>query len=100
MHSFKRLVEVLRFDIPRFGGTLGVASALFHLILCLMERLTKDIKCEEYQRKCISFFVAGFVSSLILTIGLLPGELSLLKLFFYPLAYRCLCNTLLETGFV
>ena len=100
MRSFKKFFEVLRFDILRFGGTLGAVSALFHLLLCLIERLTKDTDWTEHQKKRISFFVAGFASSIPLAVGLQPGELSLLKLLFFPLAYRCLCNKSLEIGLV
>ena len=44
--------------------------------------------------------MAAFFSSIALVIGLQPGEISLLKLLFYPLAFRCLCHKVLEIGLV
>ena len=96
----KKLFDVFKDDIPRFGGTLGMVSALFHFMVCIMNRLTKDKKWTEKQKSRITFFVAAFISSIPLVVGLQPGELSLLKLLFYPLAYRCVCNKFLEIGLV
>ena len=44
--------------------------------------------------------IAAFTSVLPLAVGLQPGEQNLLKLLFFPLAFRCLCDKLMETGLV
>ena len=44
--------------------------------------------------------IAAFISTLPLVVGLQPGELNLLKLLFFPLAFRCLSDKLMEIGLV
>ena len=44
--------------------------------------------------------LAAFISGLFLSFQVQKGEKNLLKLLFYPLAFRCLCDKLLDIGFV
>ena len=44
--------------------------------------------------------LAAFISTMPLVIGLQSGEQNLLKLLFFPLAFRCLCNKIMEIGLV
>lgn len=37
--SVAKTIEQLRFQIPRFGATFGLAGALFHLTICFFRRL-------------------------------------------------------------
>ena len=45
-------------------------------------------------------FVAAFISSAPIIVGLENSEMNLLKLLFYPLMWRCLCDKLIEVGLI
>ena len=45
-------------------------------------------------------FIAGLISAIPLAYGLDAKEQNLLKLFVYPLACRCVCDKLLEKGYL
>ena len=45
-------------------------------------------------------FLAAFLCVLPIALGLEQGEMNLVKLIFYPLAWRCLCDKMLEVGLI
>ena len=98
--SIAKTIEQLRYDVPRFGVTFGLAAALFHLAICLLRRLGKrsgtkwPLKMSDVQ----AYFVAAFACSFPIVFGLQKNELSLVKLVFFPLAFRCITDKLLEAG--
>ena len=92
----------MKTEVPKFGVTLGVTAAVYHLIICLLKRLNKLSKDRRYRditkRSMCTF--AAFISGLFLSANLANGEKNLLKLLFYPLAFRCLSDKLLDIGLV
>ena len=98
--SVTKTFEALKFEIPRFGSTFGIVGALFHIAICLLRRLGKrQGKKWPYQlSEKQSYMMAAFLSTIPLTFGLQANELNLAKLMFFPLAFRCVCDKLLEIG--
>ena len=92
----------MRAEVPKFGVTLGVTAAGYHLTMCLlkkMNKLTKDRRYKDLTKKSMCT-MAAFISGLFLSANLANGEKNLLKLLFYPLAFRCLSDKLLDIGLV
>ena len=88
--------------MPRFGATFGLAAALTHLTICLLKRLAKKLGHKLTILKSDRFicFIAAFVGAIPIALGLQKSELSLVKLIFLPLVWRCICDKSLESGFV
>lgn len=99
--SFSKLMGAFRYEIPRFGATFGATAALFHLLLCVLRRLRK--KGHKYFMNMtdqLACMIAAFISVLPLIVGLQQSELNLVKLLFFPLVFRCLCDKMMEIGMV
>ena len=98
----KKIIAALKSEVPKFGVTLGVTAAFYHSIICLMKRMNKLIKDRQYLNltKKSMCTLAAFMSGMFLSANLANGEKNLLKLLFYPLAFRCLSDKLLEIGLV
>ena len=98
----KKVIAALKGDIPKFGVVLGVTAALYHLTICLMKRLKKlcQGKFSEALSEKTMCMIAALVSGLFLSSQLQNGEKNLMKLLFYPLAFRCLCDKILDVGLV
>ena len=86
-------------DIPRFGATFGLASALYHFTICYFKRLKKKYSRAEVSER-MAIFIAAMIGSLPLSFGLQKNEINLVKLLFYPLLARCVCDKLLEIGLI
>ena len=98
--SFTKAIEKLRFDVPRFGAVFGSMAAIFHLTLCFFRRLGKrqGRKWPNKMSERSASLLAAIICTLPIAIGLRKSEMSLIKLIFFPLAWRCLCDTLIEIG--
>ena len=89
-------------DIPRFAFTFGATAAVFHLILCVFRRLGKYRGRKWFARmtdKAVCL-IAAFIATIPLAIGLEARELNVLKMLFFPMAFRCICDMLLAKKIV
>ena len=93
-------------------------SAIYHITMCILRRLgkrrlhrllakgTPSNQDKQYSLFSIGLnqkqasFLAGALSALPLAFGFNAQEQNLLKLFIYPLAYRCVCDKLFELGWL
>lgn len=100
--SFVKTIEKLRYNIPRFGAILGSCAITFHLMMCFIRRLGKRYgkKWPFKMTEKTASFTAAFLSVLPIVLGLQRSEMDLLKLIFFPLAWRCLVDKLIEMGFM
>ena len=100
--NFAKVWNALQTDAPRFGAAIGAATALFHIIVCLLKRLEKNLDKKSYRKLSsrMKAFIAAMVSVIPMYIGLQEKEKNLMKLFFFPLAFRCLSNKTIEIGLV
>lgn len=91
----RNLTKVFRnlLNFPKFGLAFGLMSALFHVALCISERLKDKVGLSPKTFKTVAIVVAGFMSSLPINM-VTKQEQNLLRLFFYPLAWRCLFGKL------
>ena len=98
----KKIMTALKSEVPKFGVTLGVTAAFYHSMICLLKRTNKLFKDRQYLNltKKSMCTLAAFMSGIFLSANLANGEKNLLKLLFYPLAFRCLSDKLLEIGLV
>ena len=100
--SIVKTMEQLKYAVPKFGATFGFAGAFFHLTICCLRRLGKRSGQKWFlnmsERKAC--FIAACACALPIVFGLQKSELNLAKLVFFPLAWRCISNKLLEVGFV
>ena len=90
----------MRWEVPRFGAIFGSAAAIFHLALCFLRRWGKRQartwpKGLTEKSACL---LAALVCVLPIGLGLHNNEKNLVKLIFFPLAFRCLTNMLIEMG--
>jgi len=86
-------------NFPKFGLAFGMMSALFNLTLCIAERFKDKVALKPKTFKTVAFLIAGFISSLPINL-VSKQEQNLLRLFFYPLAWRCFYDKLKELGIV
>ena len=92
--SFKHLYKQMKYHVPRFGLIIGSVSFLFYLLMCFHHR-GKFLK----NRRGQAIFVAAMISALPI-IGLKKNELGLVKLLFFPVAWRCFCQIMLKKKIV
>lgn len=85
---------------PKFGFVLGLMSALFHASMCLLERIKHKIPLNKRTIKFFMLFISGAISSLPMSLMAEAQEQNLMKLFFFPLAFRCLFDKLFESGVI
>ena len=90
--SFKKLWTQMKYHVPRFGLVFGTSAAIYHMMLCLNFR-GKFLKT----RKRLALLIAGMVSSIPFIIGLKKDEMVLIKLFFFPLLWRCFAALFIES---
>lgn len=74
-------------------------SSCYHISMCLIERIKDKVPIKRKLLRAIILFISGCVSSIPLN-WLDNQEQSLLKLFFFPLAYRCLVDKLRMKGVI
>ena len=74
-------------------------SAVFHFCICIFERIKERIPLSPELAKFCVLFISGAISSLPMSL-LNSTEQNLLKLFFFPLAFRCFFDKMLELGFM
>ena len=98
--SFAKALETMRFDVPRFGAIFGSVAAIFHLTLCFLRRSGKRSgqKWPAKMTDKMASFLAAFLCTLPMVLGLDSTETTLVKLVFYPLAWRCFYSKLIEVG--
>jgi hypothetical protein len=91
-----------RSEIVRFGLTIGITAVTFHAVLCLLRRIGKSrgVRFALNMGRKLAMIIAAMVASLPLLYGLQAGELNLLKLIFYPLAFRCFVDKMIELGWL
>lgn len=87
--SFKHLYQQMKYHVPRFGLIIGSVSGIFYILMCLQHR-AKILK----NRRGQAIFLAAMISSLPM-MGLRKNEQGLVKLLFFPIAWRCFCQILL-----
>ena len=100
--SVTKSLKSMRWEVPRFGAIFGSAAAIFHLALCFLRRCGKRQartwpKGLTEKSACL---LAALVCVLPIALGLQKNEKNLVKLIFFPLAFRCLSNLLMEVGLV
>ena len=76
----------------------GISSALFHLTMCFLRRLSNRYKLKLSKSKAA--IVSVLAATMALVLGLQKGEIAIIKLIAYPLAFQCLCHKMLEIGLV
>ena len=99
--SVTKALRCMRWEVPRFGAIFGSAAALFHLALCFFRRWGKSQA--RVWPKGLTERSASFLAALVCVlplVGLQKNESNIVKLIFFPLAFRCLCNTLIEVGLI
>ena len=94
--SLKHLVQQVKFQVPRFGCAAGGIKFLFMLVMCFLQRTVKkhDLKVKrKYQ-----VLLAALFSAISAIVGFNERELSLIKLFLFPLVCRCLWYKAFDLG--
>ena len=97
--NLKVILGAFSSDIPRFATIFGIAAALFHLILCVFKRFGKRQSSNwlfKMRNQQVCFF-AAFFAALPLALGLQPREVNVLKMLFFPMLFRCMCDKALES---
>ena len=67
--NLKKILMALRVDIPRFGATFGLCSALYHVTICYIHRLKRKFNSIQVSEKAATF-IAAMIGSLSLRFGL------------------------------
>lgn len=100
--SFSKIFKQSMKDILRFGITTGSTATVFHGVLCILRRIgkKKGLRYALDISRRMAIIIASLFSSLPLLYGLQDNELNLLKLIFYPLAFRCVFDKAVELGWV
>ena len=102
--STRNLVKVKREltkSIPRFGLAIGLMSGIFQLALCLLHKLKRKFKkMLDWLQRPTAYLLAGLLSGLPMAYIMNPKEQNIMKLFFFPLASRCVVDKLLEKGYL
>ena len=91
-----KTIKALGKEIPRAGLVVGISSALFHLTMCFLRRLSKIYKLKLSKSKAA--LVSVLAATIPLILGLQKSEITILKLIAYPLAFQCLTQKLLGLG--
>lgn len=99
--SFGKVLRSSLHEIGRFGLVTALTATTFHSVLCLLRRLGKSNghKYVFNLGRRIAIVLAAMASSVPLYVGLQPNEQNLIKLIFFPLAFRCVVATLTDCGF-
>ena len=93
--SLKHLRAQIFFQVPRFGLVCGLIQVVFNLTMCVLRRWQgKDINRKR------AMLLAACFSALPAIVGFTPKELSLFKLFLFPLVCRCLVTKASEIGMI
>ena len=97
-----KTIESFKYEIPRFGAAFGVAGALVQIVIWFLRRYAKKMgnKWPFKLSDKHAYFLAALLCSLPITFGLNAAELNLAKLLFFPLAWRCLSDKVLQKGLV
>ena len=102
--STRNLLKVkkeLTKSIPRFGLAIGLMSGVFQLVMCLLHKLKrKHNKLLNWLKRPIAYLIAGLLSGLPMALIMNAKEQNIMKLFFFPLASRCVVDKLLERGYL
>ena len=97
--NLQKLYTVLKKEAPRFALGVGLLSAIFHAVMCSLTRL-KHLSEKQILKRLLSnkfcHMIAGMASAIPIVLIMNPQEQNLLKLFFFPLAFRCLVDKLLQ----
>ena len=100
--SFSKVLNRSKKEIIRFGLTIGLTAMTFHAVICLLRRLGKK-KGKKFAfniSRRLAIIIAAIASAVPLFYGLLPNEQNLIKLIFYPLAFRCAFDKIVELGWI
>lgn len=100
--SFIKIAQQSKPEILRFGITTGATATIFHAVLCFLRRMgkRKGFRYALNMSRRLAIILASLFSAMPLLCGLQANELNLIKLIFYPLAFRCIFDKAIEQGWV
>ena len=93
--SLKHLRTQIFFHVPRFGLVCGLIQVVYNLTMCLLTRW----RGKRMNRKR-AMLVAAVLSAIPAIVGFTSKELSLFKLFLFPLVCRCVVTKASELGLI
>lgn len=100
--SFTMVFKHSKKEIFRFGLTIGLTAMTFHAVICLLRRLgkKKGVRFAYNISRKLAIIIAAVASAVPMFFGLMPNEQNLIKLIFYPLAFRCVFDKTVESGWI